>query len=236
MKDGFPRMPHFPGSTASADDVHLDDVDAAALLASEVIVTEKLDGLRVELARGRGGKIEARLKRPWRGTVDVERALAIYVAQREAQLAPLLQRGGAVYGEWLLHRMRIAYDRLPDLFVAFALRDGHGRFLPNDEALPALAVAGLTAARPLLRGRPGSLAALRRLLGRSGCGSARMEGLVVAVCGAGPERCGKWVERGYVPLTPTALTGAHNVLAAEDERLVEPMVRGAHATPRRRGR
>jgi hypothetical protein len=215
--DRFPRMPHVPGSRAAHDDVHLDVAQTSALLAREVIVTEKLDGLRVEIARGRGARIHATLKPSYRGALDggVERALAIWVAQREPMLSPLVQRGGAIYGEWLLHRLHVAYDALPDFFVAFALRAHDGRFVDNDRALDLLARAGVTAARPLARG-VFTLAQVKALARRRSQyaqhGRARMEGVVVAACGAGPDACAKWVAPHYVHVARDEMTNARNAV------------------------
>ncbi len=212
LLDRFPRMPHVPGSLAAHDDVHLDTARTAALLAREVIVTEKLDGLRVELTRGAGARILARLKPSYRGALDgaVERALAIYVAQREELLSPLLQRGGAIYGEWLLHRLHVAYDALPDFFVAFALRGHDGQFIANDVALDVLARSGVTTASPLARG-VFSLAQVKTLARRrSHYARARMEGVVIAACGAGPLDCAKWVAPHYTHVARDEMTGTHN--------------------------
>jgi hypothetical protein len=211
--DRFPRMPHVPGSLAAHDDVHLDQTQTAALLARDVIVTEKLDGLRVELTRGRGARVHARLKASYRGALGgaVERALAIYVAQREELLSPLLQRGGAIYGEWLLHRLHVAYDALPDFFVAFALRGHDGAFVPNEEALDVLARAGLTVSLPLYRGTPRTLAHVKAIARRrSQYARERMEGVVIAACGADPSACAKWVAPHYVHVPRDDMTGAHN--------------------------
>ncbi len=207
-------MPHLPDSCATEDDVHLDDAAVRALLERDVIVTEKLDGLRVRLSCGAGGRVEATLKPAFRGALGgaVERALAIWVAQHERVLMPLLSPGGAVVGEWVWHRLHVPYDALPDELIAFSLQDRRGRWVANDHALERLASAGLTAARPIWRGRPRSLRALRTLQQRSQFGRARMEGIVVAPCGAGPEACAKWVASGYQAPRAHTMTGAHNAL------------------------
>lgn len=215
--DRFPRMPHVPGSLAADDDVHIDAATTSALLAREVIVTEKLDGLRVELMRRRGARIHAQLKPSYRGALDgaVERALAIWVAQREELLSPLLQRGGAIYGEWLMHRLYVAYDALPDVFVAFALRDHSGAFVANDVALTMLTRAGVTTARPLYRGTPRTLARVKAIArARSHYARVRMEGIVIAACGAGPLHCAKYVAPHYVHVARNEMSGAKNTVAA----------------------
>jgi hypothetical protein len=136
-----------------------------------------------------------------------------------------LQRGGAIYGEWLLHRLHVAYDALPDFFVAFALRGHDGAFVANDRALDVLARAGLAAARPLYRGTPRSLARIQAIARRrSHYARERMEGVVIAACGAGPHDCAKWVAPQYVHVARDEMTGAHNLLARAARGLV-------HAVP-----
>lgn len=210
----FPRIPHLPGSHAAPEDILLDEEEAQPWLTEEVWVFEKLDGLNVTLRRRRRGGIGIALKPEWRRVLDgaVVRALDIWVRQREAALLEVLGPGRQLYGEWMWHQVSTVYDRLPDFFLGFAVRDEKGRFERADVALGRIAKAGLTPAEPLFVGRVGSAARVKRWVKRSAYGPAKMEGVILERALSGDERWCKWVDPAYAHPETGRLTGARNQL------------------------
>ena len=112
--------------------MHLTDL--AALRAGPVVVTEKMDG---EVCVLHADRVHARSPdgraHPWQSWV---RALHACV---RAGIAP----GWRVVGENLYARHSIAYTRLDDWFLGFAVVDDRDRFLDWDATRAALARLGL---------------------------------------------------------------------------------------------
>lgn len=70
----------------------------------------------------------------------------------------------AVYGEWMVQQHGMYYDRLPAWFIAYDLWDWEEqKFLPFDEALARLNLAGFDTVPELFRGRLESYEQLERL-------------------------------------------------------------------------
>ena len=169
-----------------AGDVVMAEDDQEGLLARDVVVEEKLDGANVMLwlddgiphAATRGGAGSADRS----GLLGPVRAWAMEHA--DALRAALGERY-AVYGEWLLRRHAVPYDRLPAPFVAFDVLDrGTGVFAPVAERDVILQAAELAVVPRVFSGRLASLEQLRSLHGRSAFGEAPAEGLVVRAAGA----------------------------------------------------
>ena len=98
--------------------------------------------------------------------------------------------------------------------MAFALRDHSGAFVANEIALTVLEASGLTAARPLARGRMSLASAKALARRRSQYARVRMEGIVIAACGAGPLDCAKYVAPHYVHVARNEMSGTKNTLAS----------------------
>ena len=168
------------------DDVLLPDGDEEGLLAREVVVEEKLDGANVMVWLD--GGIPHVATRGGAGSADRSGLLGpvrAWAMEHADALRAALGERYAVYGEWLLRRHAVPYDRLPAPFVAFDVLDrGSGEFAPVAERDAVLKAAGLAVVPRLFAGRLASLEQLRSLHGRSRFGDERAEGLVVRATGA----------------------------------------------------
>lgn len=70
-----------------------------------------------------------------------------------------------LYGEWVCARHTVAYDKLPDWFLAFDILDlERNQFLPRAERDTLLAGSGLRAVRVVHRGPLASTTHLTQLL------------------------------------------------------------------------
>jgi hypothetical protein len=153
ISSDFSRIAHLPGSHADVDDLVLNDDEAAAFLAQETLVFEKLDGLNVMITSAGAGRLQALLKSDWRGVGGGRVETAIALAQRESSLARALPGASCLYGEWLWHTVSVPYTHLDDVFVAFSLRDHRGRLVSHDRMANQLEGSGVAVAQPLCRRR-----------------------------------------------------------------------------------
>jgi RNA ligase len=178
----YPRVAHlFPGR-GSSDDVTLDSGELATLLASEVVVEEKLDGANVVLWLGDAGRVECALRS---GPGSMDRAgqlgpLRAWTAAHDVPVRSVLANGyTAVYAEWLFLAHSVAYDRLPSFLAVIDLWRGENGFASVDDRDGLCADTGLVTPPELWRGVPHDLDAIEPLFGRSAWGSGPAEGLVV---------------------------------------------------------
>ncbi len=213
ISSDFSRIAHLPGSHADVDDLVLNDDEAAAFLAQETLVFEKLDGLNVMITSAGAGRLQASLKSDWRGVGGgrVETAIAIWLAQRESTLARALPGASCLYGEWLWHTVSVPYTHLDDVFVAFSLRDHRGRLVSHDRMANQLEGSGVAVAQPLCRRRLRHPSAVSRLARRGRFTSGTPEGVILDVDGGDEQRrFAKWVNASYVHPHKGALSGEHN--------------------------
>ena len=178
----YPRVAHlFPGR-GSSDDVTLDSGELAALLASEVVVEEKLDGANVVLWLGDDGRVECALRS---GPGSMDRAgqlgpLRAWAAAHDVVVRSVLSTCyAALYAEWLFLAHSVAYDRLPSFITVIDLWRGDNGFAPVDERDALCAEAGLVTPPELWRGVPHDLVVVERQFGRSTWGPGPAEGLIV---------------------------------------------------------
>jgi hypothetical protein len=217
----YPRVAHLVGGRGSRDDLILDAASVSDLLGSDVVVEEKIDGANVAIWAAREGQPEVGLRG---GSDAMDRAgqrgpLKAWVAQHEQAVRAILDRGWAVYAEWLLLTHTVAYDRLPSYLVVLDLwREGEG-FASVEERDAIAAAAGLCVPPELWRGVPGSLNRIEALLGTSVWGLGRAEGLVVRRAGSGEPRLAKLVRAGFDRIADEAWTGGR-----PRNRLVEGQV------------
>ncbi len=107
----------------------------------------------------------------------------------------------AVYGEWLYAVHTVTYDRLPDVFIPFAIYDPHVQtFLDPLYAIASLDAVGFTTA-PIVHEGPISTADLERLTSQPSTFSSQPREGVVVSTGDKLKRTGvvKMVVNGFVP-------------------------------------
>ena len=181
----FPHTPHLawlcPGTPR--DDKVLATDEAAALLAGEVAVEEKLDGanLGVSLAEDGALRFQNRgqyLHPPFTGQFQ---RLGGWLTAHEHTLRSHLPPGLIAFGEWCAARHSVAYDRLPDWWVVFDVYDlAEQRFFSAARRDALAARLNLEVVREVSRGRT-TLADLtgRLRVERSGYRAGTIEGFVI---------------------------------------------------------
>lgn len=177
----FPRTPHLAwlGATPPRDDKMLSSEEAAALLELPVIVEEKVDGACIGLSVGPSGTVRAQNRGGYLtpNSHAQFRPLWPWLARREAALREALDQGLILFGEWCYARHAVAYDALPDWFLAFDVYDRSAeRFwsrVRREELAGRLGLASV----PLIAAGRFDRAGLDRLLGPSRVGSSPMEGI-----------------------------------------------------------
>ncbi len=154
----FPHTPHlvWMGTGTPRDDKVLSRSEADALLRSDVVVEEKLDGANLGISLGADGMLRVQnrgqyLVPPYAGQFQRLRA---WLAQHQADLFETLTHDLIMFGEWCAARHSVAYDRLPDWFVVFDVYDrSAGQFLSTAGRNAFALRAGLAVVPEVFRGR-----------------------------------------------------------------------------------
>ena len=123
----FPHTPHIVwlGEGIPRDDKVLSPYEVEALLTSDVVVEEKLDGANLGISVSEEGVLRTQN----RGQYLVEphagqfRELSSWLKSREDALFEELGDNLLLFGEWCAARHSLAYDRLRDLFLVFDVYD-----------------------------------------------------------------------------------------------------------------
>ena len=144
----FPHTPHLAwlGEGAPRDDKVLSPSEAAALLAGDVVVEEKLDGANLGLSLAPDGSLRAQnrgqyLTEPHAGQFA---RLAAWLAQHDAPLNTVMTPDLMLFGEWCAARHSLDYAALPDWFLLFDVHDrAAGRFWSTQRRNAIASQAGL---------------------------------------------------------------------------------------------
>jgi RNA ligase-like protein len=176
-RKNYGSVPHFSGSRVGPGDWHIPDGQARIACAAardrqdRVIVTEKLDGSNVGVARI-GQDIVPLMRAGYRAKdsrYPAHHFFAEWVSSREQRFSAMLADGERIVGEWLLlaHATRYKLESADDLFVAFDLMAGERR-LSYDELVVRSGTHGLRTAALLSDGPALPIAAAMEKLGKFG--------------------------------------------------------------------
>lgn len=177
----FPRTPHLftlPGTSIRGDRL-VEPAEARRLLRLRASIEEKVDGANLGLSVGADGRVRAQSRGHYlkAGTPGQWQPLWRWLAQREDRLRTALGTNLLLFGEWCYARHTVAYDALPDWFLAFDVYDrGVGQFFSRgrrDALVEPLDLATV----PLLAEGAFDEKALVRFLARSRLGTSLVEGI-----------------------------------------------------------
>lgn len=181
----FPHTPHLAwlGRGQPRDDKLLTPDEVNALLASENVVEEKLDGANIGLSTRDDGSIRVQNRGQY---LDLDHAhpqfrpLQGWLRIHEPALADALFPDLIIFGEWCYAVHSVVYDRLPNWFLGFDVYDRTvNTFWDTGRRNDLLAALGLSVVPLLTTGRF-NLSQLAALLDSpSKVGSEPMEGIVV---------------------------------------------------------
>lgn len=180
----FPRTPHIAwlGEGEPRGDKLLDAKEAEDLLASELVVEEKVDGANLGFSIDENGILRAQN----RGAYVYQdhchpqfKPLFSWLKPREHRLADALFPDLMLFGEWCYAVHSIQYDALPDWFLVFDVYDrAKGEFWSSRKRDELAAELGLATVPKLGEGRF-DLPGLMGLLGNSRLTTGPAEGLYV---------------------------------------------------------
>lgn len=190
----FPHTPHLAwlGEGSPRDDKVLSPHEAAALLAGEVVVEEKLDGANVGLSLAPDGGLRAQnrgqyLVEPHAGQFA---RLPAWLAQHGEGLRSVLTPNLILFGEWCAARHSLSYEMLPDWLLLFDVYDRSADRFWNSTRRNALArSAGLVTVPQVQYGKT-TVPTLKKLVGdtASRYRAGALEGVVIR------RECVDWCE------------------------------------------
>jgi len=164
----FPHTPHIAwlGEGIPRDDKVLSPLEAAALLAGNVVIEEKLDGANLGMSLGLDGYLLMQnrgqyLAEPHAGQFA---RLSAWLAQHGDSLRSVLKPNLILFGEWCAARHSLDYVALPDWFLLFDVYDrSAGRFWSSPNRNELASRAGLVTVPQLLCGKT-TVAALKEMV------------------------------------------------------------------------
>jgi ATP-dependent RNA circularization protein (DNA/RNA ligase family) len=179
----FPRTPHlfWLGESSPRGDKVLDTETAREWLRGSAIVEEKVDGANVGFSVDDAGRVRVQNRGSFvePGRHPQFQPLTRWLAGREEALREALGSTLILFGEWCYAKHSVAYDLLPDWFLAFDVLDrATGRFYCRARREGLVRDLGLTSVPLLAEGRF-DRASLAKLLGPSRVGEGPMEGIYV---------------------------------------------------------
>lgn len=124
----FPHTPHLAwlGAGKPREDKVLDVAEAAALLAGDVVVEEKVDGANLGFSVDERGALRAQNRGKYLDLTALTgqwRPLRQWLGARHRSLAERLSPHLMFFGEWCYAVHSLRYSRLPDWFVGFDVYD-----------------------------------------------------------------------------------------------------------------
>lgn len=154
----FPHTPHLAwlGEGSPRDDKVLSLNEVTALLASDVVVEEKLDGANVGLSLAPDGSLRAQnrgqyLTEPHAGQFA---RLPAWLGQHGEGLRGMLKPNLILFGEWCAARHSLDYAALPDWFLLFDVYDRTAeRFWSTPRRNELASSAGLVTVPQVLHGK-----------------------------------------------------------------------------------
>ena len=174
----YPRIPHVRGSNPSSDDLILDK----SIFKKFWIVTEKFDGSQMGILVDKG-VIRAfnRNTELLHGRTDRQfDELQLWINKRYGKIMLVLSNKYIMYGEWMYHVHTTRYNRLPDLFIGFGIKDRHtDTFVPTYEARKMFREMGLSIVPIIYEGEIKDQHHLLSLITTSTYSPEIMEGIVL---------------------------------------------------------
>lgn len=181
----FPHTPHLVwlGPDAPRDDKVLSSREVKELLASDVVVEEKLDGANLGFSLALDGTLRAQNRGQFLGDPQVGQfaRLPAWLAQHGDALRSVLTLDIIVFGEWCAARHSLDYADLPDWFLLFDVYDRHSeRFWCSTRRNALAGLAGLATVPKVAQGKH-TVAALKKLVltSTSRYRHGQLEGVVI---------------------------------------------------------
>lgn len=181
----FPHTSHLAwlGEGQPRDDKALSADEAAALLAGEIVVEEKVDGANIGFSTTDKGELRVQNRGSYLECDHAHpqfRPLCSWLPARESALASALWPNLILFGEWCYAIHSVVYDRLPDWFLGFDVFDrAADGFWDTERRDVLLKDLGLPTVPRLAQGRFTIEQLYLLLSGASRVGGSAIEGVVV---------------------------------------------------------
>jgi hypothetical protein len=163
----FPRTPHLPWKpNAADDDIVASEADIAAITQHTVHGEEKIDGASVGMTTHDGHPLirnrDHILRKGYVKDTPAKKQFASiwgWWYDNQAKFKSLAEMGPfSIYGEWMVARHGIYYDRLPDWFIAYDVYNHEtGWYLKPEKARRVLTEAGFVVPQILVGGGIGDI-------------------------------------------------------------------------------
>lgn len=133
----FPRTPHLITLSNNIDrtDLVLDELERQKFVRPKLVsLEEKVDGtnLGISFDRNWNAVFQKRSHIVTHASETQFKKLESWYEQRKYELVDVLSQKYILFGEWCAATHSVAYDQLPDYFIAFDLYDREARsFLPK---------------------------------------------------------------------------------------------------------
>lgn len=163
----FPHTPHIAWMREGSprEDKELTPPEVKELLASTVVVEEKVDGANIGISIGEDNQLQVQnrgqyLGQPYSGQFS---RLNSWLGQHQFSVQDQLDSNCIVFGEWCAARHSLDYNGLPDWFLLFDVYDRKAQAFWSVERRDKLAASlGLSTVPKLYQGKT-SLPELMRL-------------------------------------------------------------------------
>lgn len=177
----FPRTPHlfWLGDGKPRGDKLLDPEICRTLMARSAVAEEKVDGANLGLSLDEGGRLRAQNRGAYIAASSHAqfRPLGRWLVEHDGLREAL---GGLIlFGEWCYARHTVAYDALPDWFIAFDVFDLNEARFWSRRRRDALCALHSIATVPLLGEGVFDARSIERLIGPSKLGAVPAEGIVL---------------------------------------------------------
>lgn len=187
MSSAFFRFPHTPhvawlGAGKPREDKVLSPHEVEALMASEVVVEEKVDGANLGFSVDEHGELRAQNRGKYLDlqTLDGQwKPLKRWLSSRKCALAEALSPNLVLFGEWCYAVHSVRYSRLPGWFLAFDVYERQSGMFWNVERRNELAARSNVVVVPELGRGHFDVDGLKMLLGHSHLTEGPAEGLYV---------------------------------------------------------
>ena len=167
----YPRTHHLEGSRSQPGDEDLDSVSWDAVAGRQIVVEEKMDGANAAVSFSPEGRLLLQSRGHYLTGGAREKHFDLFkrwAATHQGSLRATLGTRYVMYGEWLLAKHTVFYDRLPHYFMEFDVLDLHtGEFLDTPGRRRRLGALPVVPVRVLWQDVIKSAGAARSLLGRS---------------------------------------------------------------------
>ena len=215
MKSTMPHIPHLAGSRLGNNDLTATPEQEHLCRTQPVTIVEKMDGVGLTLGLDAFGALDVAMRMDWKQALGgrLLQGARRWLKVHEDVIAPLVQGGHQLHGEWVYLRLVIAYDLLTSAVVFHAVKDSQGQLLPRARSNALFRGHGLAVMEPHFTGLVGDHAWESLVPRRSCFGNVKPEGIIVERSDGKGAHWHKFVAGHYVQPRGKHVTGAVNGFA-----------------------